>query len=167
MAISNRPLSSSLDLWKTRFDQLRQSQKTVTEFCQFIGCSSATFYRWKQKVEREIGATAISNSGRQGHSALAGQSASVGPASRAVRSGAASRASTWATASRPSRVGSVKHSEASAFVPVVVGGAGQSWIRVRLKNGTRIEVPADALAALGVVLMNADRVVSAEHKVVA
>lgn len=47
---------------------------------------------------------------------------------------------------------------ASAFVPVVLRHGNAKPIVVHLKDGTRILVPADALAALGLVLQHAQRV---------
>lgn len=49
---------------------------------------------------------------------------------------------------------------ASAFVPVVVRTGSSPSICVRLADGTRVVVPADALAALERVLEHAHRVAS-------
>lgn len=46
----------------------------------------------------------------------------------------------------------------SAFVPVVLRNGATRPITVHLKDGTRIVVPADALAALGLILEHAQRV---------
>lgn len=48
----------------------------------------------------------------------------------------------------------------SAFVPVVVRDAAVGSVRIRLQNGTRVVVPAGAVAALGCVLQHAQRVAS-------
>jgi len=46
----------------------------------------------------------------------------------------------------------------SAFLPVIVRGNSSKPILVRVKDGTRIALPADALAALEVILQHAHRV---------
>lgn len=38
-------------LWQARFKQYRDSQLTIAQFCNFIGCSVATFYYWRQRLE--------------------------------------------------------------------------------------------------------------------
>ena len=38
-------------LWESRLAQFHDSQFTVAEFCSRVGCSSKTFYYWKQKIE--------------------------------------------------------------------------------------------------------------------
>ena len=41
----------SLQIWQDRFQQFRENQQTIAQFCQSVGCSVATFYYWKRKVE--------------------------------------------------------------------------------------------------------------------
>jgi transposase-like protein len=48
--------------------------------------------------------------------------------------------------------------EASAFVPVVLRGSSSSPVIVRVKDGTRIAVPVDALSTLEIILQHAQRV---------
>jgi len=70
----------------------------------------------------------------------------------------ASLISTTASRTKPSRT---RHPERpSAFVPVVVRTGSSLPISVRLTDGTRVVVPADALAALDRVLEHAHRVAS-------
>jgi hypothetical protein len=38
-------------LWESRLAQFCDSQFTVAEFCNRIGCSLKTFYYWKRKIE--------------------------------------------------------------------------------------------------------------------
>jgi len=40
-------------LWQDRLKVLQQSQLSVQEFCQSVGCSAPTFYYWKQKLARQ------------------------------------------------------------------------------------------------------------------
>lgn len=42
---------SLLQLWTERFEQFRQNEQTVAQFCRSVGCSVATFYYWKRKIE--------------------------------------------------------------------------------------------------------------------
>jgi hypothetical protein len=108
---------TKLQLWRDRFEQFNQSQQTVQQFCQSLGCTPATFHYWQRKLEPVHETT--------GHSEVAS--------------------------------GLVK---SSAFVPVVLRGGSSSPIVVRVKDGTRVSVPADALAALEIVLRHARQVAS-------
>lgn len=47
---------------------------------------------------------------------------------------------------------------ASAFVPVVLRGNSSRPVVVRVKDGTQVSVPVDALGALQVILQHAQRV---------
>jgi transposase-like protein len=38
--------------WSERLAQFQQTPQTIGQFCRSIGCSVATFYFWKRKVER-------------------------------------------------------------------------------------------------------------------
>jgi len=40
-----------VQLWKDRFAQLTKSQLTIHQFCQSIGCSVASYYHWKRKLQ--------------------------------------------------------------------------------------------------------------------
>jgi hypothetical protein len=104
-----------LELWRDRLDQFSQGQQTVHQFCDSVGCSTATFHYWKRKLD------------------LADPSADQLGSYGAV----------------------VKR---SAFLPVIVRGGSSRPILVRVKDGTRIAVPADALSALEVILQHAHRV---------
>ncbi len=58
-----------------------------------------------------------------------------------------------------SQVGaSLPDSQGSAFVPIVVRNNCSSRVLVRVKDGTRIAIPADALVVLQTVLQHAHRV---------
>jgi hypothetical protein len=49
MARSSCP--AKVRLWQARFRQHRDSQLTIAQFCHFIGCSVASFYYWRQRLE--------------------------------------------------------------------------------------------------------------------
>ena len=51
MARSSNP--ANVRLWQARFKQYRDSHLTIAQFCKFIGCSVATFYYWKQRIQSE------------------------------------------------------------------------------------------------------------------
>jgi hypothetical protein len=119
---------AKLLLWKERFHQFQNSHLTIQQFCHRIGCSATTFYYWKQIVERQADS---------GSAKAVGQSAAV----RSTRRPAALRTA----------------AQTSAFVPVVVRGGVVKRILVRLKDGTRIDVPSDALDVLGLILQHARR----------
>ncbi len=40
-------------IWKQRFKEFSNSQHTVEQFCDGVGCSVATFYYWKHKLEAD------------------------------------------------------------------------------------------------------------------
>ena len=42
---------AKIRLWQARFKQHRDSHLTIAQFCKFIGCSVATFYYWKQRLD--------------------------------------------------------------------------------------------------------------------
>ena len=42
---------AKLQLWKERFEQFQQGHQTVQQFCQSLGCTSATFHYWQRKIE--------------------------------------------------------------------------------------------------------------------
>lgn len=42
-----------LQLWKERFQQFQQSHQTIEQFCQSLGCTSATFHYWQRKLESD------------------------------------------------------------------------------------------------------------------
>jgi hypothetical protein len=44
---------SKLAIWNQRFDRFNNSQQTVEQFCDGVGCSVATFYYWKHKLQAE------------------------------------------------------------------------------------------------------------------
>lgn len=37
--------------WTERFEQFHQSPLTIEQFCRSVGCSVATFYYWKRKLQ--------------------------------------------------------------------------------------------------------------------
>lgn len=45
------PSQAKLQLWKVRFEQFKQGHQTVRQFCQSLGCTSATFHYWQRKLE--------------------------------------------------------------------------------------------------------------------
>lgn len=55
------------------------------------------------------------------------------------------------------QISSAKPVGTSAFMPVVLRGGSAKPIVVRMKNGTRIAVPTDALTALEIVLQQLSR----------
>jgi hypothetical protein len=44
---------SKLAIWSQRFDRFNNNQQTVEQFCDSVGCSVATFYYWKHKLEAD------------------------------------------------------------------------------------------------------------------
>ena len=38
-------------LWERRFRQFENSPLSVTDFCDSVGCSTASFYQWKRRLE--------------------------------------------------------------------------------------------------------------------
>jgi len=48
------PSQAKLELWKDRFEQFKQGHQTVQQFCQSLGCTSATFHYWQRKLEPTI-----------------------------------------------------------------------------------------------------------------
>ncbi|OYW23564.1 MAG: hypothetical protein B7Z55_03425 [Planctomycetales bacterium 12-60-4] len=45
------PSQAKFQLWKERFEQFKQGHQTVQQFCQSLGCTSATFHYWQRKLE--------------------------------------------------------------------------------------------------------------------
>ena len=43
----------SASQWRTWIAQCEQSDLTVARFCQSIGVSVNTYYRWRQRLQRE------------------------------------------------------------------------------------------------------------------
>lgn len=41
-------------LWQKRLADFHDSQLTVPQFCQSIGCSVPTFYHWKRKLQQPV-----------------------------------------------------------------------------------------------------------------
>jgi len=153
MAATSSP--NLLQLWSQRFKQFNAGSLTVQQFCVSARCSVASFYYWKKKVERLPQSSDLPlGQDRTGQSYAA---ASKGSA-RLVRS------SVLENSRAASRVSSAQDAgRVSAFVPVVVRGAGELGTRpicVRLHDGTKVMIPVDALEALQVVLQHASRVAS-------
>jgi transposase-like protein len=48
MHLSNDP---KRQLWERRFRQFENSPLSVSDFCDSVGCSTASFYQWKRKLE--------------------------------------------------------------------------------------------------------------------
>ena len=42
---------AKLQLWKGRFEQFQLGHQTVQQFCESLGCTSATFHYWQRKLE--------------------------------------------------------------------------------------------------------------------
>ena len=42
---------AKLQLWKERFQQFHQGHQTIEQFCQSLGCTSATFHYWQRRIE--------------------------------------------------------------------------------------------------------------------
>ncbi len=128
--MSQSTSESKLQLWRQRFEQFNQSQLTVEQFCNSIDCSAATFYYWKQKL------------GRVGQAnTLKAQYESAGQAK--LRSA---------------------QDNPSAFVSVQLRGSTSNAVGagrpvvLRLKDGTEVAVPTDALPALDLILRHVQRV---------
>ena len=43
----------SASQWRTWFEDCRQSELTVAKFCESIGVSVNTYYRWRQRLQNE------------------------------------------------------------------------------------------------------------------
>ncbi|MFN7844514.1 MAG: IS66 family insertion sequence element accessory protein TnpA [Pirellula sp.] len=39
------------ELWERRFRQFENSPLSVTDFCDSVGCSTASYYQWKRRLE--------------------------------------------------------------------------------------------------------------------
>lgn len=48
MHLSNDP---KRQIWERRFRQFENSPLSVSDFCDSVGCSTASFYQWKRKLE--------------------------------------------------------------------------------------------------------------------
>ncbi len=126
--MSQSTSESKLQLWRQRFEQFNQSQLTVEQFCNSIDCSAATFYYWKQKL------------GRAGQAnTLKAQYESAGQAKLRKRS-RQSVSFCFGSASR-------QHEQR--------GWLGRPVV-LRLKDGTEVAVPTDAL--LDLILRHVQRV---------
>lgn len=174
MAATSNP--KSLQLWSERFDQFNAGRLTVQQFCLTVHCSVATFYYWKNKVEH-MRRSASSKSNRRDEFGSADSTPSNDSAKliegsgreRAIQHDRSRRHASPIRHHRSNmramrRESSAKDlSRESAFVPVMVRGAGEvsaKEICVRLQDGTRVTVPADALEALEVVLQHVSGVAS-------
>jgi len=38
--------------WQERLARFEHSERTIAEFCQLEGCSTASFYHWRRKLQR-------------------------------------------------------------------------------------------------------------------
>ncbi len=174
MAVASSP--NLPQLWSKRFNQFNAGSLTVQQFCVTVDCSVATFYYWKNKLER-MSLADSSKSIRHGEAWSAGSTpgdSSARLVGASVSAKPIQHLSSHQQASShqqpSSRVRAMRGESSaedagrvSAFVPVVVQGAGEvgaKRICVRLDDGTKVTVPVDALEALQVVLQHASRVAS-------
>ena len=168
VAVASSP--NLLQLWSKRFDQFNAGSLTVQQFCVTVDCSVATFYYWKNKLER-MSLADSSESIRHGE-ALSAESTPGDSSARLVGASVSGKPIQHLSSHQQasSRVGAMRGESSaedagrvSAFVPVVVQRAekfGGKRICVRLDDGTKVTVPVDALEALQVVLQHASRVAS-------
>ena len=110
--------------WRQRIQRQRKSGLSVAEFCRTEGVSSASFYTWRRKLQRES-------------------------PSKSKRAARRRPAATPASSVEP---GSKASSDAS-FVQLPLAPARTSpWIELVLPEGAVIRVPQQNLTALQTVL---------------
>jgi hypothetical protein len=49
--MSRHTSQAKLQLWKDRFEQFRQSGKTIQQFCRALSCGRTSFHYWQRKLE--------------------------------------------------------------------------------------------------------------------
>lgn len=123
MARSRDPHKAAL--WQQRLADFEAGSQSVAEFCKAVGCSIASFYQWRRKVDGDSSSP---------------ESSSLGLATNGPGSNERSRISNrHSIASAP-----------SAFLPVTLRSAAA--VVVTLANGTRLELACDPLSVLRAVL---------------
>jgi transposase-like protein len=49
--MSRHTSQAKLQLWKDRFEQFRQSEQTIQQFCRTLGCGRSSFHYWQRKLD--------------------------------------------------------------------------------------------------------------------
>ena len=109
--------------WRRRLREFERSSETVGEFCDRVGASVSTFYRWQRKLARR--------SREDQSTADAPTNPTRTDSSRAPASSAAS--------------------PAMSFLPIAITAAA-TQLEVLLANGTRVSVPCHDHEVIRVVL---------------
>ncbi|MHB8970751.1 MAG: IS66 family insertion sequence element accessory protein TnpA [Pirellulaceae bacterium] len=116
------------ETWRQRIERQRGSGRTVSEFSRQEGVSTASFYRWQQKV----GAVPAARTKSTAHRRPAKTTVPIGKTVSPVRTDA-------------------------TFVQLPLASAPTNpWIELMLTDGTLIRLPQQNLAALQVVLHACD-----------
>ena len=117
-------------VWQQRLREFERSLESVGQFCDRMGLSVSTFYRWQRKLADR---TKVED-----RRAVRNGTAS----SRATRSPKTRKALTSPSSSRPSRDRVTPASTAAPlmrFLPIEI--AASTHLEAVLPNGTRISVP--------------------------
>jgi transposase-like protein len=113
------------EAWRQRLEEFDRGTVTVSEFCQRLGVSMATFYQWRRKLRPTVTAEPRLDTGTvesQPHTAATG------------------RKTKGRRATQPFR-----------FLPVEIRAASQ--VEVLLNGGTRLLVPSHDAQAIRTVLI--------------
>jgi hypothetical protein len=109
--------------WRRRLREFERSSETVGEFCDRVGASVSTFYRWQRKLTRR---------------------------SREYPSTADAPTNPTRTGSPRARASSAA-SPAMSFLPIAITAAA-TQLEVLFANGTRVSVPCHDREVIRVVL---------------
>ncbi len=47
--MSHHTSQAKLRIWKDHFEQFRQSEQTIKQFCRALGCGRSSFHYWQRK----------------------------------------------------------------------------------------------------------------------
>lgn len=119
--------------WRRRLREFERSSETVGEFCDRVGASVSTFYRWQRRLARR---------------SREDQSTADAP-TNPTRTDSTRTESTRTESSR-ARASSAA-SPAMSFLPIAITAA-TAQIEVLLANGTRVSVPCHDREVVRIVL---------------
>lgn len=119
--------------WRRRLREFERSSETVGEFCDRVGASVSTFYRWQRRLARP---------------SREDQSTADAP-TNPTRTDSTRTESTRTESSR-ARASSAA-SPAMSFLPIAITAA-TAQIEVLLANGTRVSVPCHDREVVRIVL---------------
>lgn len=124
--------------WRRRLREFERSSETVGEFCDRVGASVSTFYRWQRRLARRS---------REDQSTA---DAPTNPTrTDSTRTNPTPTESTRTESSR-ARASSAA-SPAMSFLPIAITAA-TAQIEVLLANGTRVSVPCHDREVVRIVL---------------